>query len=371
MYRISCLLGAFLSACVLLSGCNAPSANAQSQPIADEGQRQRLDAFRQAGPQASLTIFPVRVLEKPDSKVADVVGLVLEGYGMPNLETADVPFTPPAGADWTQAAARFGEHVAASKLSTDYALYAEYLGTPKSGPSEVRFVIVDKQGGTVMVDRQTPADKDFRRTAARDPDPMGCTVLVAERIKPYLGLKAGEARGGKFAKRWAERSGLPDDAEMARIDERCKKFKAALGKASIGVFATRVEKSADADSGKRLAGMVAKEFGGSARFDAREMAIEIEPSSNEQKRLWDLARAVQAHLRETPAEADYALVAEYGISPQGGPAGYVHWVLCEKNGDWVIVDFQNNQWPDFQRINPKSAEDCDRLTLERMKARMR
>ena len=32
----------------------------------------------------------------------------------------------------------------------------------------------------------------------------------------------------------------------------------------------------------------------------------------------------------------------------------------------VIVDFQNNHHEDFQRINPKTLADCDRLVLERL-----
>ncbi len=373
MSRIRMLLGGCLlvTGCLLATGCSAPSAMAQSQPVLDEAQRARLEAFHQAGPQASLTIYPARVLEKPDALVADVIGLVLEGYGMNRLETADAAFVPPAGTDWPDSASQFGPFVHAAKLPTDYALYAEYLGTPATGPSEVRFVIVDKQGGAVLVDRQTPADKDFRRTAARDPDPMGCTLLLAERLKPHLGLKPGAAKGGKFAQRWAQRSGTPDDAEVARMEQRRARFIAAVEKASTSVFATRVGPTTDAESGRRLADSIRKEFGGSVRFDPRELAFEIAPSSNEQKRLWDLARGLQARLRASPAETDYALLAEYGVHPQGGPAGYVHWVLCEKNGDWVVVDFQNNQWPDFQRIGPKTVEDCDRLTLIRLEARLR
>jgi hypothetical protein len=49
----------------------------------------------------------------------------------------------------------------------------------------------------------------------------------------------------------------------------------------------------------------------------------------------------------------------------------VHFVVCEKSGDWVLVDFQNSTHEDFQRISPKSVEDCDRLAVERLADRLK
>ena len=40
-------------------------------------------------------------------------------------------------------------------------------------------------------------------------------------------------------------------------------------------------------------------------------------------------------------------------------------------GDWVIVDFQNDHWEDFQSIDPKTKEDCNRLVVRRMKGYMK
>jgi len=65
------------------------------------------------------------------------------------------------------------------------------------------------------------------------------------------------------------------------------------------------------------------------------------------------------------------MLAEYFVNPAGGPVGAVHFVVCEKSGDWVLVDFQNNTHEDFQRIAPKSIEDCDRLAIERLAKRLK
>jgi hypothetical protein len=61
------------------------------------------------------------------------------------------------------------------------------------------------------------------------------------------------------------------------------------------------------------------------------------------------------------------MLAEYFVNPAGGPVGAVHFVVCEKSGDWVFVDFQNNTHEDFQRIAPKSIEDCDRLAMNALR----
>jgi hypothetical protein len=49
----------------------------------------------------------------------------------------------------------------------------------------------------------------------------------------------------------------------------------------------------------------------------------------------------------------------------------VHFVVCDRAGEWVIADLQNNHHEDFQRIDPKVLEDCDRLVLERLRAQLR
>jgi hypothetical protein len=64
-------------------------------------------------------------------------------------------------------------------------------------------------------------------------------------------------------------------------------------------------------------------------------------------------------------------LAEYFVNPAGGPVGAVHFVVCEKSGDWVLVDFQNSTHEDFQRISPKNVEDCDRLAVERLAKRLK
>lgn len=355
---------------IVICSLAATAARAADNPAPDSAA-----AFKSAGPEAKLLIYPVQVIGRPDRNVADAVGLILEKYGMKDLDATDAAFTAPDGLPWDQLAPAFGDFVKKQKPNGDYALYAQYLGNPKSGPTEVRWVVVDAQGRLVLSDRQTKTDRDFKRTAGRDPDPMGCSICVADRLFSRTGWKKNSAGGdpdpnGRFARIWAEKSGTPTQAEREAMQPRLAALKSALKKSKITVYPTRLGEKTDAASAQRLAEALTKQLGVQAAPAAQPVEIQIAKSSNEQKLLWDLARAFRNHLRTHPAEGDFALIADDYLSPTG-QVGAVHFVLCTRSGDWVIVDFQNNQWPDFQKINPKSTEDCDRLVEQRLKSQLK
>jgi hypothetical protein len=65
-------------------------------------------------------------------------------------------------------------------------------------------------------------------------------------------------------------------------------------------------------------------------------------------------------------DVDYALVADYVIRPDNGQVWAVNFVICDRAGDWVIVDFQNNHHDDFNAIAPKTADDCADLVSRRL-----
>ncbi len=91
---------------------------------------------------------------------------------------------------------------------------------------------------------------------------------------------------------------------------------------------------------------------------------------NEMRVLWLFARAARSYARQHPVDSDYVLFADYWVAPTN-VIWAVHFVVCDRAGDWVIVDLQNSHQEDFQRINPKTLADCDRLVLERLKAYLR
>jgi len=339
----------------------------------DAAMAERIAALKATGPGAKVTIYPVIVQGRPNRMVADVLGLVLESCGMTNIDAVDGNFKPQASQAWDELAIAFGEYVKANPATGDYGLLAEYVGSPKTGPTEVRWLIVDRGGELVLSDRQTKSDADFKRTAARDPDPMGCSVLVGERVFSRTGWKKSESENpkGRFAKLWADKSGLPNEAEQTAMRQRGATLKTGVQAASVSVYPTRIAATSDRASAERIAAGLTKGLGCRASAASESVEIRVTPTPNEQKLLWDVARAFREHVRQHPPEGDYAVLADFLMQPPGGPVGGVHFVICDRAGEWVIVDFQNNQWPDFQRINPKSVEDCERLAVERVEKRVR
>lgn len=87
--------------------------------------------------------------------------------------------------------------------------------------------------------------------------------------------------------------------------------------------------------------------------------------SNQQKVLWDTARAFRDFVRKNPPATDYVAFADYGLSDT--QVHHVHLIVCDRAGDWVLIEMQNSHHPDFQRIDPKSAAECSRLVVARLK----
>jgi hypothetical protein len=87
---------------------------------------------------------------------------------------------------------------------------------------------------------------------------------------------------------------------------------------------------------------------------------------NELKALWNLAREFRSFVRANPPAADYALYADYVFNPQNAEQGFVHFVVCDRKGEWVIVDMQNSHQPDYQSVGIISRERCDQLLVKRL-----
>lgn len=334
---------------------------------------QRLQSLREAGVAAPFTLYPVQLLGRHDATVAEVLGLTLERSGMPDLRIAPKAFDP-GQADWDRVPALFQAHVrqaAAPGTPARYALYAQFLGDPRQGPTEVRFVVVDATGERVLFDRQTPADATFQRTAGRDPDPLGCAALVGDRLFELSGWRKvpGGAKDGKFAERWRQKSGAPDAGERQAISKRLHTLRAQLADATISVLPTVWSGPADDAAVQRLAAAVKT---GLACKTATAVAtkLEVAASSNQQKRLWDLASALRGSLKQQPVDTDYALVAEIGLDGEG-KHGFVNMVLATKTGEIVVADFQNDQHPLFQQLAPKTLADGERLAVERLRSLLR
>lgn len=358
-------MGTIATLCVAAFIGTACSLQA-GEPAAPAGQGRLLDQFKSAGKDASLTVLPVNLGSKPSPQVGEVVGMLLERSGMKNLEIGATEFRPPEKADVAQTATAFGEFVRANPPTTDYVLYADFLGSPGKGFTEVRGVIVNKQGEVVWQDRQTADDADFKRL--KPGEPMTCCMLLVERLRPVLNLgdpNRENAPQGKLAKRWEQKTGVADDAELKSMKERQQVFKKAAPTATLVIYPVRSGGKSNSESAAHLAKLFndARLIKAIAASDGPH--LDIKGNMNEQKVLWDMARAFRTHVQAKPPEADYALFADYLMMGKDAVGG-VHFALCDRKGELVVVDYQNDHHADFNAIKPKSVEDCDRLVLKRL-----
>ena len=354
---------------ILLAACISrfPVA-AEPQAGLAPGQEQRLELMKSKGPDASLTILPVRLGGKPWDRVTEVVGVLLEQQGLSNIELGKISFTP-AETNMESLAAAVGAFVKANPISTSYALYAEYNGKHQTGLNELRAVVVDQTGAVVWTDRQTPQDEAFKKMGERDP--MTMSVLLVERLGPQLGLNKATARAakpGKMAAIMDQRSGLPPENERAALPERQQVMKRALPGATLLVYPARIGGNAvDQASASDLAKMISDT--GLCKAAAAKQSVLLKASQadpNELKALWNLAREFRDFVRTNPPAADYALYADYVFNPQNAEQGFVHFVVCDRKGEWVIVDMQNSHQPDYQSIVVTSRDRCDQLLVKRL-----
>jgi len=345
-------------------------AQEAAKPAAPAGQSRPLDQLKSAGKDASLTVLPANLGGKPSPQVGEALGMLLERAGMRNLEIGVAEFSPPKDADLTQTAASLGEFVRANPPTTDYVLFADFVGTPGKGVAEVRGVIVNKQGDVVWQDRQTADDADFKRIKPNEP--MECIILLAERLRPVLNLDdpnleedAPQGKQGKLAQRWEQKTGVPDEAERKAMEDRQQAFKKAASTATLVIYPVRSGGKSNADSAVHLAKLFNDAGLTKAVAASDGPQLDIKGDMNEQKVLWGMARAFREHVQAHPPEADYALFADYLMMGKDAVGG-VHFAVCDRKGELVVVDYQNDHHADFNAIKPKSAEDGDRLVLKRL-----
>ena len=228
-------------------------------------------------------------------------------------------------------------------------------------------MLTNAAGRVIWTDRQTPKDREFRRVNPRNP--MTCCVLLNDRLKPQFHLTSatrGRVKDGRMARLGAAESGAPPKEEYAAMKQRVEVLKRALNNAKVLVYPVQTVGDANSHHAANLAAKLNKEMGAQALVADTPLDIKIAASSNEQKRLWDLARGFRAHVRKVKPDSDYALVAEYLIRPHDKQVWTVHFVICDRTGKWVIVDFQNDHHADFNAIKPKTAEDCGDLVARRL-----
>lgn len=321
----------------------------------------------------SVTVFPVSTRPAPFPKdfakrVGTVIATFLEKGGVQKLDVAEQTFTPPDTDAVDEIARAFARHVADQNLTTQYAVFAQFEGTPPSGVKAIRLVVVDRTGKVVLA--ETASENELSKATVPPRDPMTCCLFVGQRLQALWKLddiQRGNAPAGKMAQFWREDAGVPDDAELERMAERLRHFMANRSTSTLTVYPITIDgKSSDAAT-RDLASLLSESGFGKAQASKAAASTKVSGHSNEQKVLWDTAREFQVRLRRERPPTDYAIFAEYGF--QDGRPAYLHAVLCTASGEWVNVEMCNAHHADFRQSAPKTASDLGRLLVSRLRDR--
>lgn len=361
-----------------------PGARVRAQQVAPPcANAEALAAWKKEGTAAPMTVYPAQLAGRTSPQVGMVVALFLERAGMTHLATSDQAFTPPAGAgdagahaqvDLAAEANAFAAFIKQHPPATQYALLADFRGTPGVGVSEVRGIVANREGQVVWARAYAKGDAAFDR--ARPREPMECCLLLANELRPVLGLAdpaRANATEGPIARAMREESGVPSEAEQRAMDARARALANAGTSASLTVMPVRSGGALHADDARVIAARVTGMKLATATAAEKGPTIHVASSINEQKVLWQMARGLAAEVRAHPVDTDYALYAEYmsGTDAAGKPfVGAVHLAVVNRAGELVLVDFQNDHSPAFIKARPATREECDALVVQRLQERL-
>jgi hypothetical protein len=332
----------------------------------------RLDALKAKGPEASLLILPMMIAGRPFDRATDFLGVLLEQRGLQHIEIGRVPFTAGVKTEMPVLSVSLAGFLRTNSIATDYALYVELNGPTLD---EVRAAIMDKSGGMVWSDHQTTRDKAFQALGTPR-DPMTLMAFLVDRLSPQFSLNDDTAkkRSHKLEDALKANSGYAPAGETEeRMPARLKTMKESRQKATLMVLGMRMDQAVNITNASDLA----KRIGETKLFQAavpakQPVLLEAKLSGGDQMRyLWTIAREFQAYVKKNPPDADYVLYADYIFDRQHWQQGGVQFVVCDRQGEWVIAELTNSDQEDYQRVKPISAEGCDKLLVERLADRLR
>ena len=305
---------------------------------------------------------------------ADFLGLLLEEKGYDKYEVTDAEFwLSKEEAARKDRAAIFSKAVVELELKTDYALCAGVIWHLEKSCLEVYTILVDAEGKVVWEDRQAHGDPEFDSNFPGTP--RKCIALVRRRLTPVMGLDALPMKELAPEKekilRELRMKEPPKGAEFTAIENRLKTMKKAAASSRMLVYPTRVD--GDYTVPGETQGLVSQ-INESKLIKAGESKVKPELEGqgwpNEMEVLWLYANTAKEYARQYPVDSDYVLFADYWRTPRG-QVWAVHFVILDRNGDWVVVDMQNNHKDDFMQVNPQTLEGCNALVLKRLEGYLR
>jgi hypothetical protein len=330
--------------------------------------KKRLDLLKSQGADVSITFLPTTFGPKPNSRIGMVVGIMLENCGMNNLDFKELEFNP-TNSLFQVASSEFSSFVAQNVFDTDYVFYSRFFIDNRT-ITEVWGIVANKKGEIVWTDRQTKDSPAVNNAEVKPQDPMTSCLFLTDRFRTQMGLGPMDdnAPDGTIAQLMNADSGLPSEKERALMEERALKFKKDFKKSNIVVYpALILENQINKECALNLAAMLNKKSLCSASVSDKSPILTFDKSKQGQDTmLWGIARSFQKTLKEDKLSADYALYAHYGFFADWNKVGFINFIVCDKNGNWVLTNLANSHHEDFQNTDWKTLADCDQFVVNRL-----
>ena len=312
------------------------------------------------------------VAGRPFDRATDVLGVLLEQQGLQHLQLMRKPFTAGVKTEPKVLSTALAAFLSANPIATDYALYAELNGNTLD---EIRAVVVDRTGKVVWTDHQTTRDRAFQALASPR-DPMTLLVFLVERLRPAFSLSHDTAnkRSHEQEDRMTANRGYGPASEIeGQMPSRLKTMKASRQKATLMVLGVRMTGTVNLTNSNDLAKRITetKLFKTATRSRPPVLLERSATDGDQLKYLWAIAREFQAYVKNNPPDADYVLYADYMFNRQHWQQGGVQFVVCDRQGEWVLAELTNSDHEDYQRVKPISAEGCDKLLVDCLANRLR
>lgn len=327
------------------------------------------------GPQAqlpSVTVYPVTLapVDFPDEfsrRVATVLATFLERGGLTQLDVATEPWRPAAQSTQKDLEKSFAEYIQSAALTTDFAVFVRIEGTPRTGADVIRTVVADRSGRIVFSEE---AKKEVLSTIHPAPrEPMTCCMFVAGRLQKLWNLddpfRAG-APEGKLADFWKKDAGIPDTAELQKIRSRRQALSTMTDQVRFDVHILKAGEMEHGPDSAALAAHLTAKLKSDFRAAPAPAEVKTESHSNELKMLWTLAKDFRQHVRNHPPESAYTLCVEIGTDAKH--VKYIHLVVCDQTGEWVLIDMINSHHGDFNALTTDTLAACFPLITQRLSA---
>lgn len=315
----------------------------------------------------SVTVFPVSIrptvpVKEMPYRTGVVIATFLEQAGLSDLNAEENAITMPESDDLAQHAKVVSEYVKSHSIQTQFAVQVELYGTPTSGVHSIDIIVVNANGEVQWTKHF--AESELKSAVHKPHDLMTCSAFVSDQLlKNWKIQKPPRPIQGKFSEFWKQDAQIPNEATFKEMEQRRILLSQSIRKKSISIYPASVSGEADRRTAQELASKLSSLFN-EVHVGAMERAMVIQRHSNEQKVLWQTARLLKSMVQNKGLESDYVLFVDYGWN--GQCSQYIHIIVMDRSGDWVLVDYQNSHHDGFDSDRLTSLNACNEFVSQRI-----